>query len=167
MMGGNTETTQRGAITAEMVPMLSREAKERKLARLRRGQESPSAPPGADGKTKGLAPNGRSSEVAAKSVGVGPAKKKHEMRVPLTKTQREFLQLLQKGYPLEVEKRGPGYVSHFSGAEIAGRAIRYDAAQNMIDKLLVEKLSEDGCVTKYRISPTAIQILNSPTEARR
>ena len=85
----------------------------------------------------------------------------------LTKTEKTFLQLLQKGYPLEVEKRGPGYVSHFSGGEIAGRAVRYDAAQNMIGKFLLEKLSEDGCVTKYRISPTAIQILNSLAEARR
>ena len=43
------------------------------------------------------------------------------MRAPLTKTQREFLVLLQKGYLLEVEKRGPGYVSHLGGAEIGGR----------------------------------------------
>ncbi len=89
------------------------------------------------------------------------------MRVSLTRTQRKFLRLLERGYPLEVQKRRPGYVSQFCGAEIAGRAIRYDAAQNMIGKFLVEKLSEDGCVTKYRISPRAIQILDSLTEARR
>jgi hypothetical protein len=87
--------------------------------------------------------------------------------VSLTKTRKGFLLLLQKGYLLEVEKRGPGYVSHFSGAEIAGRAIRYDAAQHMINKSLVEKVGEDEHVTKYRISPTAIQILDSMTEARR
>ncbi len=87
--------------------------------------------------------------------------------MPLTRTQRKFLLLLHKGYLLEVEKRGPGYVSHFCGAEIGGRGIRFDAAQRMIDESLVEKLSEDGCVTKYRISPTAIQILDSLTEARR
>ncbi len=84
----------------------------------------------------------------------------------LTASQKQFLLLLQRGYPLEVEKRGPGYVSHFSGAEIAGRAIRYDAAQRLIDESLVEMLSEDERVTKYRISPTAIQILDSLTEAR-
>ena len=88
------------------------------------------------------------------------------MRLPLTKTQREILSLLQRGYPLEVEKRGPGYVSHLGGAEIGGRGIKFDAAQRMIDESLVEKLSEDERVTKYRISPTAIQILDSLTEAR-
>ena len=89
------------------------------------------------------------------------------MRLPLTKTQREILSLLQRGYPLEVEKRGPGYVSQFCGAEIGGRGVKFDAAQRMIDESLVEKLGEDGCITKYRISPTAIQILDSLTEARR
>ena len=89
------------------------------------------------------------------------------MKRSLTKTQKTFLRLLQKGYLLEVEKRGPGYVSHFCGAEIAGRGMRFDAAQHMIDESLVEKLSEDGCVTKYRISPTAIQILGSLAGARR
>ena len=171
MMGGNVEATQRGVIAAEMVPMLAEEAKKRQ------GERTDLSEKGVDRRTCG--PNGPevvrgpSKEIAAKALGVGPtsvgravrAKKKHEMRAPLTKTQREFLVLLQKGYPLEVEKRGPGYVSHFSGAEIAGRPIRYDAAQNMINKLLVEKLSEDGCVTKYRISSTAVQLLASFREA--
>ena len=85
----------------------------------------------------------------------------------LTVTQKQFLNLLRRGNFMEVEKRGPGYVSHFCGAEIGGRGIRFDAAQRMIDESLVEKLSEDGCVTKYRISPTAVQILDSLTEARR
>lgn len=164
MMGGNTETTQRGAITAEMVPLLAKEAKERQEKTQFPHRSSPF---GLDQKTKDLAPKGRSSEVAAKAVGVGPAKKKHEMRLPLTKTQREILSLLQRGYPLEVEKRGPGYVSHLGGAEIGGRGIRFDTAKRMIDECLVEKLTEDERTTKYRISPTAIQILDSPTEARR
>ncbi len=77
------------------------------------------------------------------------------------------LLLLQKGHFLEVEKRAPGCVSHSCGAEIAGRGIKFDAAQRMIDESLVEKLSEDERVTKYGISPPAIQILDSPTEARR
>ena len=95
------------------------------------------------------------------------AKRKHEMKVALTKTQKTFLRLLEKGYALEVEKRGPGYVSHLGGAEIAGREIRFDAAQRLINESLVEKVAEDDCTVKYGISPTAIQILNSLAEARR
>ena len=85
----------------------------------------------------------------------------------LTAAQKQFLRLLKKGCVLEVEKRGPGYVSQLCGAEIGGRGIRFDTAQRMIDESLVEKLSEDERVTKYKISPTAIQILRSLTEARR
>ena len=85
----------------------------------------------------------------------------------LTRTQKKFLLLMQRGYLLEVEKRGPGYVSAFCGAEIGGRGIKFDAAQRMIDKSLVEKLSEDGCTVRYGISVTAIQILNCLSEARR
>lgn len=87
--------------------------------------------------------------------------------MPLTVTQRKVLLLLRKGHFLEVEKRAPGSVSHLCGAEIGGRGVKFDAAQRMIDESLVEKLGEDGCITKYRISPTAIQILDSLTEARR
>ena len=58
-------------IAAEMVPMLIEEAKKRKLAMLQKGQESPSVPGGADGKTKDLAPKGRSTEIAGRAVGVG------------------------------------------------------------------------------------------------
>ena len=90
-----------------------------------------------------------------------------EVKVALTKTQKTFLRLLEKGYALEVEKRGPGNVSHLGGAEIAGREIRFDAAQRLINESLVEKVAEDGCTVKYGISPTAIQILNSLAEARR
>lgn len=93
---------------------------------------------------------GENSETTSQCAGV---------RVSLTRTQRECLLLLQKGYLLEVEKRGPGYVSHLGGAEIGGRGIRFDAAQRMVHQSLVEKLSEDERVTRYRISPTAIQIL--------
>ncbi len=85
----------------------------------------------------------------------------------LTKTRKGFLLLLQKGYLLEVEKRGPGYVSHLGGAEIGGREIRFDTAQRLINESLVEKVGEDERVTKYRISPTAFQILSSLAEARR
>ncbi len=87
------------------------------------------------------------------------AKKKHEMKLPLTRTQKKYLVLLERGYCLEVEKRAPGFISQSHGAEIAGRTIRFDAAQRLIDESLVERLSEDGCVTKYRISPTAVQLL--------
>ena len=87
--------------------------------------------------------------------------------MPLTRTQREFLLLLQKGYLLEVEKRAPGFVSQYFGAEIGGRGIKFDMAQRMIEQCLVQKLSEDGCTVRYGISPTAIQILNCLTEARR
>jgi hypothetical protein len=87
--------------------------------------------------------------------------------VSLTKTRKGFLLLLQKGYLLEVEKRGPGYVSHLGGAEIGGREIRFDTAQHLIAESLVEKVSEDGCTVKYGISPTAIQILSSLAEAGR
>ncbi len=87
--------------------------------------------------------------------------------MPLTVTQKKYLHLMRRGHFLEVEKRAPGFVSHLGGAEIGGRGIRFDAAKRMIDESLVEKLSEDERVTKYRISPTAIQILDSPTEARR
>ena len=66
---------------------------------------------------------------------------------------------------MEVEKRGPGYVSQFCGAEIGGRGIRFDAAKRMIDESLLEKLSEDGCTVRYGISPTAIQLLASFREA--
>ena len=89
------------------------------------------------------------------------------MRAAPTKTEKTFLRLLQKGYPLEIQKRSAGYVSSFSGGEIGGRAVRYDAARNMVGKFLLKKLSEDECVTKYGISPIAIQILNSLAGARR
>ena len=85
--------------------------------------------------------------------------------MPLTRTQKGFLLLLQKGYLLEVEKRAPGYVSNFCGAEIAGRGMRFDAAQRMINESLVEKVAEDGCTVKYGISPTAVQLLDSLREA--
>jgi len=81
----------------------------------------------------------------------------------LTATQRKFLLLLQKGYLLEVEKRGVGYVSKFCGAEIGGQEIKFDTAQRMIDQCLVEKVGEEDRTLKYEISPIAIQIL----EARR
>ena len=87
--------------------------------------------------------------------------------MPLTRTQRKFLLLLQKGYLLEVEKRAPGFTSQYCGAEIGGRGIKFDTARRMIDQNLVEKLSEDGCTVRYGISLTAIQILDSLTEARR
>ena len=85
----------------------------------------------------------------------------------LTVTQKQFLNLLRRGYVLEVEKRGVGFVSQSHGAEIAGRGIRFDAAQRMIAESLVQKLSEDGRTIKYGISPAAIQILDSLAEARR
>jgi len=85
----------------------------------------------------------------------------------LTRTQREFLLLLQKGYLLEVEKRAPGFVPQSHGAEIAGRGIRFDAARKMIAERLVEKVGEDGCTTRYAISPMAVRILDSLPEARR
>ncbi len=84
----------------------------------------------------------------------------------LTAAQRQFLNLLRRGYVMEVEKRGPGFVSNFHGAEIGGRGIKFDTARRMIDQSLVEKLSEDGCTVRYGISLTAIQILDSLTEAR-
>jgi len=87
--------------------------------------------------------------------------------VSLTKTRKGFLLLLQKGYLLEVEKRSPGHVSHLCGAEIGGRGIRFDAAQHLIDESLVEKVGEDGCTVKYRISSTAVRLLDSMAEARR
>ena len=68
---------------------------------------------------------------------------------------------------MEVEKRAPGYVSHFCGAEIAGRGIRFDAARKMIAECLVEKVGEDGCTVKYGISSTAVRLLDSMAEARR
>ncbi len=85
----------------------------------------------------------------------------------LTRTQREFLLLLQRGYCLEVEKRAPGFVSHFCGAEIGGRGIKFDAAQRMIRESLVEKVGEEGHTVKYGISPTAVHLLGSLTEAQR
>ena len=51
--------------------MLAEEKKKRPLENLRVGQESPSPTPGADGKTKDLAPKGRSTEIAGRAVGVG------------------------------------------------------------------------------------------------
>jgi len=89
------------------------------------------------------------------------------MRLPLTRTQKKYLVLLEKGYCLEVEKRAPGFISQSHGAEIAGRTIRFDAAQRMIGESLVEKLSEDSCTVKYGISPAAVQLLDSCREAHR
>ncbi len=83
----------------------------------------------------------------------------------LTVAQREILSLMQRGYPLEIEKRGPGHISQSCGAEIGGRGIRFDAAQRMIAESLVEKVGEDACVTKHGISPTAVQLLDSLREA--
>ena len=83
----------------------------------------------------------------------------------LTRTQKTFLRLLQKGYLLEVEKRGAGFVSSSSGADIAGRTIKFDTAQRMISQSLVEKVGEDGCTVMYEISATALQLLNSLREA--
>ncbi len=182
MMGGNVEATQGADRTAQAVSyinthlvVLRQEAKKRQLARLRTGRESPSGPIGPNGKTKDLELTGRATEITATVFGIGHAtvrralhaKKEHKMKVPLTRTQKRFLLLLQKGYLLEVEKRGPGYISQFCGAEIGGQGMRFDAAQRMINESLVEKVSEDGCTVKYGISPTAVQLLDSCREAHR
>ncbi len=89
------------------------------------------------------------------------------MRVPLTRTQRKFLLLLQRGYHLEVEKRAHGYVSSSCGAEIGGRGIRFDAARKMIAECLVEKVGEDDRTVRYAISSMAVRLLDSMAEARR
>ncbi len=68
---------------------------------------------------------------------------------------------------MEIEKRSPGYVSKFFGAQIGGQEIKWDTAQRMIDKCLLEKVGEEDRTLKYQISPTAIQILSSLAEARR
>ena len=97
MMSGNVEATQRGAIAADVVPMLAEEAKKRK----KEGQiPKLPVPPGPDLKTNDLAPTGRSREIAAKAVGVGAtsvgralqAKKKHEVRAPLRTIRRKVRQ---------------------------------------------------------------------------
>ena len=85
----------------------------------------------------------------------------------LTVTQKQFLNLLRRGYVMEVEKRAPGYVSQFCGAEIAGRGIRFDAAQRMIAESLVQKVGEDGCTARYAISPMAVRLLDLLPEGRR
>ena len=85
----------------------------------------------------------------------------------LTVTQKQFLNLLRRGHFMEVEKRAPGFVSQSYGAEIVGRGIRFDAAQHLIAESLVEKVGEDGRTVKYGISPTAVHLLDSLTEARR
>ncbi len=81
------------------------------------------------------------------------------MRAPLTRTQKKYLLLLQRGYRLEIEKRSPGHVSKFFGAEIGGQEIKFDTAQRMIDQRLVEKVGEEDRTLKYEISPIAIQII--------
>ena len=77
----------------------------------------------------------------------------------LTRTQKKYLLLLQRGYRLEIEKRSPGHVSKFFGAEIGGQEIKFDTAQRMIVQRLVEKVGEEDRTLKYEISPIAIQIL--------
>ncbi len=111
--------------------------------------------------------------VAARALGVGSTtvdravqtKKKHEIRAPLTRTQKKYLLLLQRGYRLEIEKRSLGHVSKFFGAEIGGQEIKFDTAQRMIDQRLVEKVGEEDRTLKYEISPTAVQLLDSCREA--
>ena len=87
------------------------------------------------------------------------------MKLPLTRTQKKYLLLLQRGYRLEIEKRSPGHVSKFFGAEIGGQEIKFDTAQRMIDQCLVEKVGEEDRTLKYEISPTAVQLLDSCREA--
>ena len=60
---------------------------------------------------------------------------------------------------MEIEKRSPGHVSKFFGAEIGGQEIKFDTAQRMIAQCLVEKVGEEDRTLKYEISPIAVQIL--------